>query len=104
MGMDPRSPFRAQAAVEYTLNELAGQGHMFAPLGELVAASIERVDLPEDLLLEGIEALKGFGRVVEDSEAVYLRGFYQAERGVADTINVLIAAPASRRTYPAPGY
>ena len=74
MGMDLHSPFRAQAAIEYTLNELAGEGHMFVPLNELVAASIERVDLPEDLLLKGVEALKGFGRVVEDSDAVYLRG------------------------------
>ena len=99
MGMDPHSPFRAQAVVEYTLNELASDGHMFAPLNELVAACIERVELPEVLLLEGVEALKDYGRVIEDSEAVYLRGLYQAERGVADSIKTLTAASVNRKEF-----
>ncbi len=51
LGIDPASPFRAQAALEHTLNELADQGHVFAPVSELVEECQQRVDLPEALLL-----------------------------------------------------
>jgi exodeoxyribonuclease V alpha subunit len=54
IGIDPLSPFRAQAALEFTLSELADEGHIFAPAAELIAACMGRVELPEPLLTAGI--------------------------------------------------
>lgn len=101
MGIDPHSPFRAQAALEYTLSELADEGHVFAPIDELLPACIERVELPEAVLHEAVEALRVMGRVAVEEDAVYLRGYYQAERGVADGLKALLAIPSERRDFDA---
>jgi len=45
MGIDPASPFRAQAALEHTLNELADQGHVFAP-GKRVSGRVPTAGRP----------------------------------------------------------
>jgi exodeoxyribonuclease V alpha subunit len=101
LGIDPHSPFRAQAALEHTLSELADEGHVYAPVQELISACIERVELPEELLLEGIEALKRADRVVVEEEAVYLGGLHHSEQGVADSLKALMATPMNRRSFEA---
>ena len=103
IGIDPQSPFRAQAALEHTLSEFADEGHVYAPAGELVGACSERVSLPEPLLLDGVGALQTAGRIVVDGDAVYLRGLYQAERGVADSLKALMATRLDRRAFDAKG-
>ncbi len=101
MGLDPHSPFRAQAALQHTLGELTDEGHVYVPATELVEACMERVELPEPLLLAGLDALKAEGRVILDEDAVYLPGLYQAERGAADRLKALMAAPLDRRAFDA---
>jgi exodeoxyribonuclease V alpha subunit len=91
MGIDPLSPFRAEAALEHTLSELADEGHVYSPAEELVAACVKEMDLPEELLLQAIDSLQVAGRIVRDGDAVYLRGYYVAERGVADSMKALLA-------------
>jgi exodeoxyribonuclease V alpha subunit len=97
MGIDPHSPFRAQAAIEYTLSELADQGHMYAPLEELLSDCAQRVDIPEEILTDASDSLKRLGRIIVDKGAVYLRALYIAERGVAEAIKLLMEAPQSQR-------
>lgn len=101
LGIDPASPFRAQAALEHTLNELMDEGHVFAPTQELIGACTKEIGLPEGLLLEALEALQESERVVREDEAVYLRGLYQAERGVADRLRMLLTHPLQRRSFDA---
>ena len=48
LGVDPLSPFRAEAALEHTLSELADEGHVYAPAPELVAACIKEVACPRN--------------------------------------------------------
>ncbi|MDA1129739.1 MAG: ATP-dependent RecD-like DNA helicase [Chloroflexi bacterium] len=91
MGVDPLSPFRAEAALEHTLSELADEGHVYSPAEELIAACMKEIDLPEGLLLQAIDSLQGSGRIVRDGDAVYLHGYYVAERGVADGMKALLA-------------
>ncbi|HZA25795.1 MAG TPA: AAA family ATPase, partial [Dehalococcoidia bacterium] len=101
LGMDPMSPFRAQGALIHTLSELADEGHVFAPATQLVAACMQLVDLPEDLLLDALKPLQELGRVAREGDSVYLRGMYQAERGAADRLKVLLTAPSKRRPFDA---
>ncbi|MDP6452678.1 MAG: ATP-dependent RecD-like DNA helicase [SAR202 cluster bacterium] len=97
MGIDPHSPFRAQAAIEYTLSQLADQGHMYAPMEELISDCAQRVDIPEEILADAADSLKRLGRIIVDEDAVYLRALYIAERGVAEAIKALMEDPDSQR-------
>jgi exodeoxyribonuclease V alpha subunit len=99
MGIDLHSPFRAQAAIEYSLNELASQGHMYAPREELIIDCTERVDIPEEILTDALDSLKRLGRVIVDEQAVYLRALYIAERGTANAIKLLMETPRSQRIF-----
>lgn len=99
IGIPLDSPYRAQAALEHTLMELSDEGHVFSPMDELIAAGIERVELSKELLTDAVKSLKTNGRVVIEDEAVYLRGLYQAERGVADSLKVLMSQPLDRRDF-----
>ena len=102
MGIDEHSPHRAQAALEHLLLERADEGHVFSPNAELVQMCQSRFDLPEDLLTAAVGSLRTAGRVVLDGEAVFLRGLYLSERGVADSIRALVASPGQRREFDAP--
>jgi exodeoxyribonuclease V alpha subunit len=99
LGIDPASPFRAQAALEHTLNELADEGHVFAPAGELVAACMKAIELPEELLMTALDGLQESGRIVREGESVYLRGLYRAERGATDRLKALLSIPLKRRPF-----
>jgi exodeoxyribonuclease V alpha subunit len=99
VGIPFDSPYRAQAALEHTLSELADEGHVFAPLEQLVADCSQRVELSQELLLQAAHSLQAAGRVVVEGEAVYLRSLYQAERGASDTLKVLLSQPLERRHF-----
>jgi exodeoxyribonuclease V alpha subunit len=66
LGMDPLSPFRAQAALVHTLSELADEGHVFATANQLLAACMQLVDLPEKLLRDALEPIQELGRIVRE--------------------------------------
>ena len=99
IGIPRDSPFRAQAALEHTLMELADEGHVFSPKDELIAAGVERVELSEEILVKAIETLQATGRVFVEGQSVYLRGLYQAERGIAVSLKALMSQPADRRRF-----
>ena len=101
MGIDERSPYRAQAALEHLLLERADEGHVFTPGAELVQLCQQRYDLPEELLTAAVGDLRKAGRIVLDGDAVFLRGLYHAERAVADSIRALMASPGQRREFDA---
>ena len=99
IGIPRDSPYRAQAAMEHTLMELADGGHVFSPMDELIAAGVERVELSEEILTKAVQTLQAEGRVVVDGQSVYLRGLYQAERGIADSLEALMSQPMDRRRF-----
>jgi exodeoxyribonuclease V alpha subunit len=99
IGIDPASPLRAQAALEHVLSELADEGHVFVPSQDLITAARQRLELSEERLREALVALREAGRVIPHEEAVYLPGLYHAERGIADRLLALQAAPLKRRAF-----
>ena len=102
MGIDEHSPHRAQAALEHLLLEQASEGHVFTPDAELVQTCQSRFDLPEELLMAAVGDLRETGRLVLDGEAVFLRGLYIAERGVAGSLRALADGSSQRREFDAP--
>ena len=74
LGIAPDSPQRIQAGISYVLSQLADEGHVYVPQGELLAKSAEILDVPVEMVAEGIEALASQGEV-------HREGIITADRG-----------------------
>lgn len=104
LGVAADSPRRVEAGLLYVLDQLADEGHVFTPRGELVVAAAtllevaaEQVDPAVDRLAQD-EALRldTVTEAEEAVEAVYLPPFYFAEVGVAGRITRMLERPESR--------
>ena len=60
----PAPPRRVAAGVAYALGEMANEGHVYVPQGELLATATKMLEVPVDLVQEGVETL-------EQEEEVY---------------------------------
>lgn len=113
LGLPADAPTRLEAGLVYTLNELADDGHVFAPQPELIRAAAALLDVPAEALPAALDRLEADGRIkrealkladhagsAEDSEAltpaVYLTPFYQAEVNAAQRLLALLDAPNTR--------
>lgn len=100
LGLTADSPQRVAAGIEYTLNQLADQGHVFAPQDHLVEAAVKILEVTSQQVEAQLEVLRREDRVkIELSEiqnAVYLPPFYYAEVGVAARIKELLATKQSQ--------
>ena len=57
LGLAHDSPQRVRAGIAYTLSQMADDGHVYAPQGELIHESVEILDVSPDLVATGIDAL-----------------------------------------------
>jgi exodeoxyribonuclease V alpha subunit len=126
LGIEADAPQRIAAGIEYTLNQLADQGHVFAPREHLVEAAVKILGVEPAQVEAQVEVLRREERVVVERgaeqrearseeqivnrksaipkgydvvnrlEAVYLPPFYYAEVGVARRIRELLTSPESR--------
>jgi exodeoxyribonuclease V alpha subunit len=100
VGIEADAPQRIAAGIEFTLNQLADQGHVFAPRDHLVEAAIKILDVKPEQIDTQIDALQKEDRIKIETiaqadssistEAVYLNPFYFAEVGVARQIRQLL--------------
>jgi len=109
IGIAADSPQRIAAGIEYTLNQLADQGHVFAPRPHLLESAVEILQVSPEQIEAQLEALRQEERVKIETvtdvweqgdplEAVYLPPFYFAEIGIARRIKTMLTTPASRLT------
>jgi exodeoxyribonuclease V alpha subunit len=120
LGLPADSPHRVAAGVAYALSEMADEGHVYAPLDELVTTASEMLQVPTDLVHQGVEKLEQEDQIHReaiqyalagdnpeayegaihersvDEQAVYLTPFYYGEIGVAGRLRRLLAHPHSR--------
>jgi exodeoxyribonuclease V alpha subunit len=114
LGLPPDSPRRVAAGVAYALGEMANEGHVYVPQGELLATATKMLEVPADLVQEGVEALEQEEEVyretieypvagtqagseeIREEEAVYLRPFYYGEVGVARRLQAMLHHAGSR--------
>jgi exodeoxyribonuclease V alpha subunit len=57
LGLAPDSPQRVQAGIAYTLSQMADEGHVYAPQGELIHESTRILEVAPGLVAQGIESL-----------------------------------------------
>ena len=91
LGIDRNSPYRARAAVQYTLQDLAGQGHCAYPEPSVVEHAIKLVDIDQNIVEVAVEKVIREGSVVRavvDGEPwLYLVSLHRAEVGLAQSVH-----------------
>ncbi len=90
MGVDPTSPLRVNASVQYLLRSAGGEGHTYLPEEELVAQIRKTTSVSAEIAHNAIVelALKNKVALVEynGKKAVYYEAFYYAERYTANKL------------------
>jgi exodeoxyribonuclease V alpha subunit len=114
LGLAHDSPQRVQAGISYTLSQMADDGHVYAPQGELIHESARILDVPSGMVVEGLERLATEKQVLiepltyelasdqipaqalREERAVYLPPFYYGEVGVANRLKTILNVERSR--------
>jgi exodeoxyribonuclease V alpha subunit len=115
LGLAHDSPQRVQAGIAYTLGQMADDGHVFAPQGELVYESTRILDVAPAMVAEGIESLVAEEQLrveplvyepagpqaqpLAEERAVYLPPFYYGEIGVANRLKTILNVARSRLAF-----
>jgi len=98
LGVDPRSPNRARAALRFLLQRLSQEGHVAYPEPALLEPALLEekagvTDIPREIMVAAIEAERQAGDVVREPAAepplIYLKTLFLAELGVARALHRL---------------
>ena len=96
LGIDRNSPFRARAAVQYTLQELAGKGHCGYPEHDAVEQTTRLVEIDERIVRDAVEAAVRDATVIREKieceSWLYLVGLHRAEVGLAQSVHRIASA------------
>ena len=99
LGIDPESPHRVMAGIKYVLSHKADDGHVFLYRADLLTSCEEILELPPDLIENGIAELGAKEEIISEDtpegETIYLAPFYYAEVGVTNAVLRLLQTPAS---------
>jgi len=95
LGVPPHSINRARAGLLYILQTMSEEGHCFCPREDLIAAAEQMLEIPGDILKEAIVHGVADRTLVDERGNVYLFPLYQAETGVAATLERLLRTKVS---------
>ncbi|MGA2034619.1 MAG: ATP-dependent RecD-like DNA helicase [Thermoguttaceae bacterium] len=102
LGIDRNSPYRAGAAVRFTLGELASQGHVGYPEPSVVEHTTKLVEIDQLIVEEAVRAAVAEKTVVreniEGEPWLYLTALHRAEVGLAQSAHRI----ASTTPHPMP--
>jgi exodeoxyribonuclease V alpha subunit len=96
VGIEPNSPFRVEAAVDYVLKESGNEGHVFLKPSVIVPKLIGKSGLIEASgvavadIARANRKLIDEGKCIREGDAVYASSLYDAEVNVAASIRRLL--------------
>jgi exodeoxyribonuclease V alpha subunit len=99
VGVPRDSLVRAEAGILYVLEKLSENGHVFGHLGDVLDQAEALLAVDQTLVSRALENLRVAKKiVVEDLDtgngtAVYLKGFYAVEKGLANRLRALLSVP-----------
>ncbi len=105
LGFARDSELRAEAGILYVLHELTDEGHVYYPYepllakcGEILAIDREIIVRAVGMLVEGKRIIldelnRNPGSITENHKAVYLAGYFLAEKLLAHNLRILIQSP-----------
>jgi len=96
MGIDRNSPYRARAAVQYTLQDLASKGHVGYPEPGVVEHTTKLVEIDQLIVEAAVKSAVAEKTVireaVEGESWLYLAALYRAEVGLAQSVHRVASA------------
>ena len=92
LGLAKDSPFRLQAALVYTLNQMASEGHCYAEENELLQKTGSLLNIAEAACQIQIEQLSFTRELIKTDDAVYLPYIYQVEKSTAEHVHRINSA------------
>ena len=96
LGIARDSPYRARAAVHYTLQELAGEGHAGYPEPGVIERTTKLLEIDQRIVEDAVVRAVQDRSVIRDSVAgeprLYLAALYRAEVGLAQSIRRIASA------------
>jgi exodeoxyribonuclease V alpha subunit len=107
VGIAKDSLIRARAGIQYILNQLSDDGHVFYPFDRLIEAAEKTLEIDRGIILEAMASAASDRRIVieginrggsgddasAEEKAVYLTRFHVSETGIARRINELLKTP-----------
>jgi exodeoxyribonuclease V alpha subunit len=97
LGIERTAMIRVRAGIGYALSEAMQEGHCGLPVAELLPLAERLLEVPDDLIRTAFDLELAGGGVIGDRvgerECVFLAGLYHAERGIAERLRALSAAP-----------
>ena len=92
LGIDKESYDRCRSGVFYVLNRFADEGHCYAYFNDLVAKSVEMLEIEESKIVTTVEHLHNQKELFKEADdAIYLPPFYYAEIGTARRLNAIMS-------------
>ena len=97
LGIEKTAMIRVRAGIGYALSEAMQEGHCGLPVAELLPLAERLLGVPEDLIRTALDLELAGGGVIGDQvgekDCIFLAGLYHAERGIAERLRALAAAP-----------
>lgn len=98
LGIPPDSIERVKAGCYYLLSELAEEGHTYFPAEPFVQRAAQTLEVPEELVVQALNALKAeryvvLERLPDGVGGIYLRALHQHEAGVAQQLATIASTP-----------
>ncbi|QRN84577.1 ATP-dependent RecD-like DNA helicase (plasmid) [Chloroflexota bacterium] len=110
LGLPADHPSRIEAGIAYVLEQSQSDGHVFLPEALLQEKATDLLGVDSGLFYGGVERLINEERIqrepvvlkegesdAETVDAIYLRAFLKAEKGVAARLRALLAVPVPTR-------
>jgi exodeoxyribonuclease V alpha subunit len=101
LGIEKESLIRARAGVQFILNRLSDEGHVYFPFDRLVEEAEKTLEIDRGIILDALASAAADRRVVieemdafgSEGKAVYLIRFHVSEQGIARRMQELLACP-----------
>ena len=95
MGYENNDPRRCKSGINYTLSELADEGHVYAEEEQLVKSAKELLQADEEPIRNAMAEMVQAEELKTDGDAIYLPPFYYAEVGTANRLLALLENKAT---------
>lgn len=90
MGYENNDPRRCKSGINYTLSELADEGHVYAEEEQLIKSAKKLLQADEEPIRNAMAEMVQAEELKTDGEAIYLPPFYYAEVGTANRLLALL--------------
>lgn len=100
MGYEKNDLRRCKSGLNYTLNQLSDEGHVYAVEEQLVEAAKKLLEADEEPIRQAMSEMLANDELKQEKDAIYLPPFYFSEVGTARKILGLLSHSETRKNVP----